>query len=209
MRFLPCQFPHGDKIVDKRGVMAVQQGMKIWVTLLLCGLAYLATAAHGSEESSNNQPDSTRISTTDSGDVTASIKPVRSPTGALLRSAVIPGWGQFYNRKYLKAAVVAAGEGYCLVQLLRYWSLADDAFKKYSVETDTGIRRSGYQDYDFYQDRRNLFLWLSGVTMFVSMFDAYVDAHLAGFDVDITPSFDDGASSSNDISAGLTLTVRF
>ena len=34
----------------------------------------------------------------------------KSPMGALLRSVAFPGWGQFYNRKYLKSAVVFGAE---------------------------------------------------------------------------------------------------
>lgn len=34
-----------------------------------------------------------------------------SPRGALIRAAVLPGWGQFYNRQYLKIPVVVGGLG--------------------------------------------------------------------------------------------------
>lgn len=34
-----------------------------------------------------------------------------SPTGALWRAAVLPGWGQFYNRQYIKMPVAWAGIG--------------------------------------------------------------------------------------------------
>lgn len=34
-----------------------------------------------------------------------------SPEGALWRAAVLPGWGQFYNRQYIKMPVVWAGIG--------------------------------------------------------------------------------------------------
>jgi hypothetical protein len=34
-----------------------------------------------------------------------------SPRGALWRAAVLPGWGQFYNRQYIKMPVVWAGIG--------------------------------------------------------------------------------------------------
>src|SRR6266850_72035 len=33
------------------------------------------------------------------------------PFYVMLRSAAVPGWGQVYNHKYLKAGVVVAGEG--------------------------------------------------------------------------------------------------
>ncbi|HEX3113011.1 MAG TPA: DUF5683 domain-containing protein, partial [Candidatus Eisenbacteria bacterium] len=35
-----------------------------------------------------------------------------SPFKVMLRSAVVPGWGQVYNGKLLKAGVVVAGEGF-------------------------------------------------------------------------------------------------
>lgn len=127
----------------------------------------------------------------------------RSPTGALLRSLAVPGWGQFYNRKYIKALVVAVGETYCIVQAVRYWDLADQAWSRYT--SDDSYNYLYYGDYDFYQDRRNLFLWLSGLAIFLSIVDAYVDAHLAGFDVDITPPFEEPDNNA----VSLRLTYRF
>ena len=125
----------------------------------------------------------------------------RSPTGALLRSLAVPGWGQFYNRKYIKALVVAAGETYCIVQAVRHWDFADQAWDLYTSEDDIDY----YYMYDFHQDRRNLFLWLSGLAIFLSMVDAYVDAHLAGFDVDVTPPFEEPDNRT----VTLRLTYRF
>ena len=129
----------------------------------------------------------------------------RSPTGALLRSMVFPGWGQLYNRKYIKSLIVLAGEGYCIVEAIRNWDLADQAYDRFVQEEDAGLRSLYYYDYDFYQDRRNLFLWLSGLAIFISMIDAYVDAHLANFDIDITPPFEEPASDA----VGVRLTYRF
>jgi hypothetical protein len=128
-----------------------------------------------------------------------------SPMGALLRSAAVPGWGQFYNKKYVKAFVVMVGESYLVYRLAYNWDLADQAFDRFSAESDPGIRNRYYLDYEFYQDRRDLFMWLTGVTVFLSMIDAYVDAHLSGFDIDVTPPFDEPGSGV----AMVTLTYRF
>ena len=38
-------------------------------------------------------------------------------------------------------------------------------------------------DEEFYLDNRNLAFWYLGAAILISMADAYVDAHLAGFDV--------------------------
>ncbi len=129
----------------------------------------------------------------------------KSPTGALLRSLAIPGWGQLYNRKYIKAIVVAGLETFLVVEAVRYWDLSDQAYDLFSGEEDPSLRLFYYYDYDFYRDRRNLFLYFSGVTIFLSMIDAYVDAHLQNFDVDITPSFDEKDPES----IGLKMTFTF
>jgi hypothetical protein len=129
-----------------------------------------------------------------------------SPTGALLRSMVFPGWGQLCNRKYIKSLVVMAGEGYCIVQAIRHWDLANQAYDRFVQTDDSDSRKSlYYYDYDYYQDRRNLFLWLSGVAIFLSMIDAYVDAHLANFDIDITPPFEEPGEEV----VGVKVTYRF
>lgn len=93
---------------------------------------------------------------------------LRSPTGALLRSLAIPGWGQFYNRKYFKAVIVAGGEGTLLATAIVEWKRASDARKNLDLE-----------DYRAHVNNRNMFLWLYAAATVVSMLDAYVDAHLS------------------------------
>jgi hypothetical protein len=101
--------------------------------------------------------------------------------------------------------VVASGETLLLYNLVNNWKKADEAYSNFSATDDPVVRSLYYSDYDFYQNQRDLYIWLSGVTIFLSMIDAYVDAHLAGFDVDVTPSFDEESGSG----AMLSLTYRF
>lgn len=114
-----------------------------------------------------------------------------SPTGALLRSAAFPGWGQLYNKKYIKAAIIGVGESILIYQTAWYW----DKTSKYkdiylNAETDSDLRREYFYKFDSHRDLRNQYIWFLGLTVFYSMFDAYVDAHLKNFDVDLTPDFD-------------------
>jgi hypothetical protein len=130
-------------------------------------------------------------------------KPHRSPMGALLRSVAIPGWGQLYNRKYIKAVLVAGVETFFLVKAVEWWSKTEDQFDL-AHSSPPEIQAFEFNRYLNYRQNRNDYLWAAGITVFISMFDAYVDAHLAGFDVDITPGFEPGTDT-----AELRLRLRF
>jgi hypothetical protein len=190
--------------------------MKITTAILL--LVSLFMTANGQEPDSlkptgATKADSSAVRVTDSVVELSSFQTTsqltangrRSPTGALLRSMAFPGWGQLYNRKYIKGLAVIAGEGYCIVQAIRYWDLSEQAYDRFVQEDDASLRSLYYYDYDFYQDRRNLFLWISGLAIFISMIDAYVDAHLANFDIDITPPFEEPGGDA----VTVKLTYRF
>lgn len=98
----------------------------------------------------------------------------KSPSGAMLRSLAFPGWGQFYNEKYLKALLVFSIEAGFAASI----SYQSDQTKRYEKKGDSEIAK-------FYRnDRNRLIWWLAGLVL-VSMGDAYVDAHL--FDYDISP----------------------
>jgi hypothetical protein len=93
---------------------------------------------------------------------------IPSPRGAMLRSLVLPGWGQAYNGKWFKAAVIAGAE----IGLITNSIIQNRLAKNSSAESDKA----------FYINNRNLsYWWLSGVILF-SIIDAYVDAHLFDFD---------------------------
>jgi hypothetical protein len=107
----------------------------------------------------------------------------KSPTGALLRSLVIPGWGQLYNEQYLKAAIAFGIE----TSLALSASYQNDQVHRYEKKGESDAAK-------FYRnDRNRLIWWLAGFALF-SMGDAYVDAHLFNYDIspnlslDITPT---------------------
>lgn len=127
-----------------------------------------------------------------------------NPTGALLRSLAFPGWGQLYNRKYVKAAAVAAGESFFLYFLLR--NRRDSGNYKDKFESliprdrpggnyPAGAELNGlsptywdsrqsdaFNNWRHYDDEMNKYIWFTAAFIFLSMFDAYVDAHLWAFD---------------------------
>ncbi|HLG94515.1 MAG TPA: DUF5683 domain-containing protein, partial [candidate division Zixibacteria bacterium] len=99
---------------------------------------------------------------------------LRSPSGALLRSLAVPGWGQLYNKKPLKAVIVAGGQGVLLGTAVVEWKRATDAKNDTSLPLATRL-----EDYRLHTNNRNMLLWLYAAATVVSMLDAYVDAHLS------------------------------
>lgn len=150
------------------------------------------------------QYNDTVIKKTPSGKDTVIVKKkVHSPRTATLRSAIIPGWGQIYNKKYWKLPLVYAGIGipaytffnnkqwynrtrYALAVVISETQNADSLSKvhpqlqalvdgKYE-EALINYRNEFRRDMD-YSILFTLLMWGLNVV------DATVDGHLKGFDV--------------------------
>lgn len=104
----------------------------------------------------------------------------QSPTVALFKSMVVPGMGQIGNRRYLKAAIAIGLETYFFSKVLDLNKESSSARQVWQAETDLVIKRNLYFEFDEKRSNRNKFIWYTGITIFFSMFDAYVDAHLSG-----------------------------
>lgn len=101
-------------------------------------------------------------------DSLAAAQKSKNPTGAMLRSMAVPGWGQWYNEKRFKAVVVMGGE----------MGLVIDAI----VQNQLAARSEQLYQREYYRNNRSLAIWWLGAVILYSMADAYVDAHLFGFD---------------------------
>ena len=129
----------------------------------------------------------------------------QKPTVALFKSMFVPGLGQVGNHRYIKAAVVAGLEGWFVAKAIYWGQKASDAKEAYNNATIVSERNALYYAFDEKRKKRNKFTWFAGITVFVSMFDAYVDAHLSGspvakrnekFSFDVMPGEDGGVSAS-------------
>lgn len=102
----------------------------------------------------------------------------KSPWGAVVRSAIIPGWGQIYNESYLKAPVIWGISSW----LVFNWFQSNNQYnnyKKISLNNPLYIPQR-----DIFRDQRDLFVIYMGITYLLNLVDAYVDAHLFDFTVD-------------------------
>lgn len=107
-----------------------------------------------------------------------------SPTGALLKSVAFPGWGQWSNGKKQKAAVYFGIETYFLTKALIWRHRTFDRLHAWG-NTDPGdatARQAAFNNFDSARNSRNYFYWLTGITVFISMFDAYADSYLLTFE---------------------------
>jgi hypothetical protein len=113
----------------------------------------------------------------------------KSPWGAVLRSAVVPGLGQIYNESYWKAPLVWGIAGWLIYNWIDnnrlYKQNKEDYKTAYNSGTGSTQTLSIYKtNRDFYRDQRDLFSIYMGLTYVLTLVDAYVDAHMFDFTVD-------------------------
>ena len=94
----------------------------------------------------------------------------KSPTGAMIRSVLIPGWGQLYTKHYVKGGLI-----FCLESGLVLSAIIEDKKAR-------DVYQRNYKEYLDRIDRRNGYIWWTVGLIAFSMIDAYVDAHLFNFD---------------------------
>lgn len=110
----------------------------------------------------------------------------RSPTGAVLRSLALPGWGQYYVGSYWKAPLFFAGWGTVVFFIIDNHIKYVDAADEYANYTGTNLIEKNYlfRKREYFRDYRDLnALYLLGIYI-VSTIDAYVGANMFEFNVD-------------------------
>ncbi len=117
-----------------------------------------------------------------------------SPTKATILSAVIPGAGQIYNRKYWKAPIAWAGLGTCIYFIQdnnREYQRYKDAYLAI-VDGDPNTQDEFNGQYsadqvlnvtDTYRRWRDLSYISLGLVYMLNVIDANVDAHFVRFDI--------------------------
>ncbi|ROL58435.1 hypothetical protein D9V84_01525 [Bacteroidetes/Chlorobi group bacterium Naka2016] len=120
-------------------------------------------------------------------DTVSVARQTKSPLGAMLRSFVLPGWGQVYVHQYWKAPLFLGG-----AVVMYYYTLKHhNDFLDYSRQYDQ-IATENPQDPRLYilkirrensRDNRDISTFFLLAVYGISMLDAYVDAHLFGFNV--------------------------
>jgi Family of unknown function (DUF5683) len=108
----------------------------------------------------------------------------KSPWGAVGRSALIPGWGQYYNESYWKIPVVWGVLGWFTYLYIENNNLYKDYKELYTKSLENGTGIEFYKNTrNTYRDERDKYALILGVSYLLNLVDAYVDAQLFDFNV--------------------------
>jgi hypothetical protein len=161
-----------------------------------------------------------------SADTARIIVPRHSPKKASILSAVFPGAGQIYNKKYWKLPIIYGGIA-ALIYSLNFYQTEYDRFRQALIDSRDSV--TGYRPRDSelrnvpqevlyniresYRESRDLSaIGIIGLYA-INIIDAAVDAHLKGFDVNENLSLrvapDMRMTSFNTAYAGLSITLSF
>lgn len=147
----------------------------------------------------------------------------KSPAKASLYSAILPGLGQWYNGKKIKApivlGIVGAGIGYTLYLDNRYNRLKTAFIKSLNGETHEYSYNPNLTTTSLgnAQDRakrnRDYMIAISSLLYILNIVDAVVDAHLSEFKVDkdlaITPTILTNPSNEMEVYSGIGISFKF
>lgn len=146
-----------------------------------------------------------------------------SPRKALLYSAVFPGLGQAYNKKYWKIPI-AYGGGFGIYLVLDYYQKQYKDYKSQLFEilekqTLRSLNGEGYTEEQLRpainkaRRQRDFWVIMMGAMYILQIIDAHVDAHLKEFDVNpnlqvrFQPFLEDNALVGSQ--KGVSLSIRF
>ncbi len=148
-----------------------------------------------------------------------------SVSRAVIQSAVVPGWGQVYNKKWWKVPIIYAGFGglgFSIGWNAKRFRTYSDAYRL-RVDGDTSTVDGYVNVYsegnlitlkNYYKRNMNLAIIFTGVLYALNIIDAAVDAHLFEYDIsdDLTlrvePQLRFSGNSGNTFT-GLTMNMRF
>ena len=178
---------------------------RIRLFICTCLLTLLCLPLRSQEQDSLNTYRDTVFVSGDIEEVDSLFLAQHSPRKAGMYSAVFPGMGQIYNRKYWKVPIVYAGFVgivYAIIYNADRYVINRDLFK-YMKDNQLadykGVTLKQAEVYkDFHKRYRDMFIIVSAGFYGLQIIDAIVDAHLIDYDVsnDLTFTLDPAYISS-------------
>lgn len=190
--------------------------MHSWIkAIFLTGLLLASTAGHSQDKSNEKKKDTIIQGAKPMNRYDSAIK-AHSPKKAAIRSAIFPGLGQIYNKKYWKLPIIYGGLG--IAGGIFFYNLGEyrDTRFAYRVKYNMRVNRTdstlfsqikpklqplSEESLRFYRNQYRRDIDYSGLFILLlwglNVVDATVDAHLKSFDVspDLSIRFKAGHSS--------------
>jgi hypothetical protein len=172
---------------------------RIAAAALLLAVALMAAAALGARPAPARAAETAADSVGAVRDTTARTERKVKPFFVMARSAVVPGWGQVYNRQPLKAVVVVAGEAFLVHKIFQELGRQNDAIDRRAAAASNGDAVGdslAVLDEGIHKNRKIDWIWWTAAAHLLQMADAYVDAHFINFDAEFGPDDDRIAAGS-------------
>jgi len=157
--------------------------VKVFLVLLIFGFSFVSSPLQAQEVSKNPEPDTAML--------------IHSAKKAAIMSAVLPGLGQAYNKKYWKMPIIYAGFGVLTYFIIKNTGEYHNFRTAYNIVA-TGDSANFDNEYvvrynanltqleegrNYYRRNMNLSYILTGALYLLNIIDASVDASLYDFDV--------------------------
>lgn len=170
--------------------MRTRVGMALLIATTVVSLVAHPSIGRAEEEPASGVPEAGR--------------PARG-SKVLIASTLYPGLGQLMNGKEHKAAIVSIAEAALVAGLVVEDRRARNALRLYEETREFRY----YNDYSLHFDRRQTLIWWAVIAALYGLTDAYVDAHLSGFEETagrrIEGGFERSAGGGGGIRIGLSL----
>jgi hypothetical protein len=153
--------------------------------------------------------------------------PVHSVKKAAIFSAVLPGLGQAYNKKYWKIPIIYAGFtafGYFAIKNNNEYKMFKEAYlyvangETYPIDNPYVTKYNSTQlqeAMDYYRRNRDLSYILGGLWYTLNILEAYVDAHFFDYDISedlgmhVGPSAISVPFAANQPVPGIKISLKF
>lgn len=192
--------------------------MKLIKTIIILALMLMNLPSLCSKEAGSFIASSFAVSADDANSLNIATKKgkmSKSPMGAVYRSLVFPGWGQYYVESYWKIPLFTGGmiaSAYIAVNNhIKYSDKVKeiDNFLAISPENENSSRHDLFKrQREVYRDNRDQALFVLAGVYIVSAIDAYVGAHLFDFDVSDDVSMQLRPHIGNTIGLGVSLKIK-
>lgn len=104
----------------------------------------------------------------------------KSPTKALFMGMVLPGSGEFYNKKYLKGVIFLSAGLYLGYKSYYYYDKQKDYYDKYLIDQN----QKTYEKYKENYDKMQSYIYFYIINLAISTLDGVVESYLYNWHVE-------------------------